>query len=61
MPAIQQVDPKLRRYIRVRIQTENYTPSMSGSKYSYAITHLDSQGVLNPDAHIFAQEVFYQE
>ena len=33
---------------------------MSVSKYSYAVTHLESQGVLNPDAHIFLQEEFYQ-
>ena len=32
---------------------------MSGSKYSYAITHLESQGLLNPDAHMFVQEGFY--
>jgi hypothetical protein len=36
------------------------TPSMSGSKYSYAVTHLESQGVLNPNAHMFVQEDFYQ-
>ena len=33
---------------------------MSGSKYSYAVTHLESKGVLNQDAHIFVQEEFYQ-
>jgi hypothetical protein len=33
---------------------------MSGSRYSYAVTQLESQGVLNPDAHMFAQEDFYQ-
>ena len=33
---------------------------MSGSKYSYAATQLESQGVLNPDAHMFVQEEFYQ-
>jgi hypothetical protein len=33
---------------------------MSGSKYSYAVTQLESQGVLNPDAHLFVQENFYQ-
>ena len=33
---------------------------MSGSKYSYAVTQLESQGVLNPDAHMFVQEEFYQ-
>ena len=60
MPAILQVDPELRRSSRVRTQTENYTPSMSGSKYSYAVTHLESRGVLNLDAHIFVQEEFYQ-
>jgi hypothetical protein len=33
---------------------------MSGSKYSYAVTQLESQGFLNPDAHMFVQEDFYQ-
>ena len=60
MPAIQQVEPELRRSSRVRTQTEKYTPSMLGSKYSYAVTQLESQGVLNPDAHIFVQEEYYQ-
>ena len=60
MPAIQQVEPELRRSIRVRNKTEKYTPSMSVSKYSYAVTHLESQGVLNPDTHMFVQEEFYQ-
>jgi hypothetical protein len=51
----------LRRLTRVRSQTnQGYTPSMSGSKYAYAVTQLESQGVLNPDAHMFVQEDFYQ-
>ena len=33
---------------------------MSGSKYSYALTQLEIQEVLNPDAHMFVQEEFYQ-
>ena len=33
---------------------------MLGYKYSYAVTHLESQGVLKPDAHMFVQEEFYQ-
>ena len=33
---------------------------MSSSKYSYPTTHLEIQGVLNPDAYMFVQEVFYQ-
>jgi hypothetical protein len=37
-----------------------YTPSLSGSKYSYVVTQLESQGVLNPDSHMFVQEDFYQ-
>jgi hypothetical protein len=37
-----------------------YTPRMTGSKYSYAVTKMESQGVLNPDAHMFVQEDFYQ-
>ena len=60
MTAIQQLKPKLRRSSRVRTYTENYTPSMSGSKYSYVVTQLEIQGVLNPDAHMFVQEEFYQ-
>jgi hypothetical protein len=53
--------PELRRSTRVRSQTKHgYTPSLSGSKYSYAVTQLESQGVLNPDAHMFVQEDFYQ-
>jgi hypothetical protein len=53
--------PDLRRSTRVRSQTiQGYTPSMPGSKYSYAVTQLESPGVLNPDANMFAQEAFYQ-
>ena len=59
MLAIHHVDPKLLMSSIVRTQTEKYTPSMSGSKYSYAVTHLESQGILNPDAHMFVQEEFY--
>ncbi len=32
---------------------------MSGSKYSYAVTQLES-GALNPDAHMFMMNDFYQ-
>jgi hypothetical protein len=53
--------PDLRRSTRARSQkNQGYTPSMSGSKYSYAVKQLESQGVLNPDAHMFVQEDFYQ-
>jgi hypothetical protein len=46
--------PELRRSTRVRSQTnQGYTPSLSGSKFSYAVTQLESQGVLNPDSHMF--------
>jgi hypothetical protein len=52
---------ELRRSTRVRSQTnQGYTPSLSGSKCSYAVTQLESQGVLNPDSHMFVQEDFYQ-
>ena len=33
---------------------------MSGPKYSYAVTQLESQRVLNLDTHMFVQEEFYQ-
>jgi hypothetical protein len=42
--------PGLRISMRVRSQAnQGYTPSISGSKCSYAVTQLESQGVLNPD------------
>jgi hypothetical protein len=53
--------PELRRPTRVRSQTnQGYTPSLSGSKYSYEVTQIKSQGVLNPDSHMFVKEDFYQ-
>jgi hypothetical protein len=53
--------PELRRSTRFRSQTnQGYTPSLSGSKYSYAVTQLESQGVINPDSHVFVQDDFYQ-
>jgi hypothetical protein len=53
--------PELRRSTRGRSQTnQGYTPSLSGSKYSYAVTQLENQGVLNPGSHMFVQEDFYQ-
>jgi hypothetical protein len=53
--------PGLCRSTRVRRQVKQaYTPSMTGSKYSYAVTQLETQGVLNPDAHVFVQHDFYQ-
>jgi hypothetical protein len=33
---------------------------MQGSRYDYTVTQLESIGVLNPDAHMFVQEDFYQ-
>jgi hypothetical protein len=53
--------PEIRRSTRIRSQTNHgYTPSLSVSKYSYAVTQIESQGVLNPDSHMFVQEDFYQ-
>ena len=33
---------------------------MTGKRYAYAMTHLDRQGVLHPDAYMFVLEDFYQ-
>jgi hypothetical protein len=53
--------PELRISTRVRSQmNQGFTPSMLGSKYYYAVTQLESQGVLNPDAHMFVQDYLYQ-
>jgi hypothetical protein len=51
----------LRRSLQVRTQeSQGYTPSMTVSKYLYAVAQLESQGVLYPDAYMFVQEDFYQ-
>jgi hypothetical protein len=60
-PVLQPVPPALRRSTQDRIQTNTgYISSLSGSKYSYAVTQLESHGVLHPDAHMFTQGDFYQ-
>ena len=53
VPAVKKVEPELCRSSRGSTQTEKYTPSMSGPEYFYAVTELESQGVLNLDTHIF--------
>ncbi len=50
----------LRRSTRVSNKPKKYEPTMTGTKYSYAVMQLETQGVLNPDAHMFVQEDFYQ-
>jgi hypothetical protein len=50
----------LQRLTRVRLQPKNYEPTMTGSKYSCAITQLETHGVLHPDSQMFVQEDFYQ-
>ncbi len=54
--------PELRRSTRDTTQTNpGYVPSLTGSKYSYAVAQLESHGgVLHPDAHMFTQGDFYQ-
>jgi hypothetical protein len=53
--------PEPRRSGRAKMPTKRgYIPSMTGSKYSYAVTQLESLGVLHPDAHMFVQDDFYQ-
>jgi hypothetical protein len=53
--------PGLQRSTQERAQeNQAYTPSMTGSKYSYSVTQLETQGALNLEAHMFVQEDFYQ-
>jgi hypothetical protein len=65
-PAPTSVEPtkptrELRRSTREKSKSApEYIPSLSGTKYNYAVTQLEQQGVLNPDAHMFVQEDFYQ-
>jgi hypothetical protein len=50
----------LRRSTRSTTQPSSYIPSTTGSKYSCAVTQLENNGVLHPDAHMFLQEGLYQ-
>jgi hypothetical protein len=50
----------LRRSTHNRSQPRAYTPSMSGSRHSYSATQLQNEGVLDPDAHMFMRNDFYQ-
>ena len=60
-PSAPAEQPTLRRSTRIKTQTKpGYIPSLTGNKYSYAVTQLETQGVLNPDAHMFVQDDFYQ-
>jgi hypothetical protein len=60
-PVAPPAETGLCRSRRVRTQaSQGYTPIMTGSKYSYAVTQLKSQGVLYPDEHMFVQDDFYQ-
>jgi hypothetical protein len=53
--------PELRRSTRARTQTNpGHVLSLSGTKYSYAVTQQESLGVLHPDAHMFTQDDLYQ-
>jgi hypothetical protein len=54
--------PGVRRSTRVKFQTkQDYIPSLSGSsKYAFAITQMETQGVLHPDTHIIFQTNMYQ-
>jgi hypothetical protein len=50
----------LQRSTRVRLQPKHYEPKMTGLEYSYAVTQLETHGVLHLDSHMFIQEDFYQ-
>lgn len=54
------VEPERRYPTRNRKQESRYVPSMTGTKYSYAVTQLEEQNVVHPDAHMFMQHDFYQ-
>ena len=61
-PAIETAEqlPEPRRSTRAKTKIPRYVPSMSGSRYGYAVTQLEDHGVLHPDAHMFMQSDFYQ-
>ena len=43
-----------------RTEPKQYIPSLTGTKYLYMVTQFEEDDVLHPDAHMFAQEEFYQ-
>ena len=49
----------LRRSTRDRKAVSSYIPSMSGSKYGYAMTQLSEEGIIFPESHAFNQNDFY--
>jgi hypothetical protein len=56
IPGVPDDTPGLRRSSRVKIQAKAaYIPSMTGSKYSVALTQLEDHGILHPDFH----EMYY--
>jgi hypothetical protein len=56
--------PGVQRSTRSKFQPkQDYIPSMTGSsKYAYAVTQLETQGVLHLDSHMFHQsDVYHSE
>ena len=53
--------PTLRRSKRIFTKTKpGWEPSLKGNEHHCAMMQLEEQGVLYPDAHMFAQTDFYQ-
>ena len=50
-----------RRSTKFISQPNTYATFMTGKRYAYAMTQLESQGVFHTYAHMFSQEYFYQD
>jgi hypothetical protein len=50
----------VRRSTWVKLPKQDYVPSMTGSKYAYAVIQMECHRALNPDSHMFFQEDMYQ-
>ena len=59
-PMIESETVEPRRSTRERKPVSSYIPSMTGSKYAYAVTQLCEDGVVHPDAHTFVQDEFFE-
>ena len=55
-PMIESETVEPRRSTRERKPVSSYIPSMTGSKYAYAVTQLCEYGVVHLDAHTFVQD-----
>ena len=66
VPQPAQVEPEatagVRKSTRARSKPKSYVPSMTGSKYAFAVTQLENHGAMHPDLHMsFCQNMIEEQ